>query len=315
MKVLRIGTRGSPLALWQAEAVTNEIIKIGGPPCKLVIIKTTGDREKNLSLSAIGGKNLFVKEIEEALLSKTIDLAVHSAKDLPTELPSGLIISSALRRGDPTDALVMAKGKAMPSADSVSEQIFKLGPKIRVGTDSVRRIAQLKPVCPNATFLSIRGNIDTRIRKLDRGEYDILVLASAGLIRLGLADRISSVLPIELCVPAPCQGIVAIETRGDDSETNSVVKNICDYDSMASLRAERATLKALGGDCRVPIGALSLRSKTNLRLAAIVASLDGSRILRQELSGSIEKAEELGLTLASALLRNGASEILTQNLS
>ncbi len=315
MKVLRIGTRGSPLALWQAQAVTNEIIKLGGPPCKSVIIKTTGDREKNISLSEIGGKNLFVKEIEEALLSETIDLAVHSAKDLPTELPTGLIISSTLQRGDPTDALVMAKGKSMPSVDSISDQIFKLGSKIRIGTDSVRRIAQLKPVWPNATFLSVRGNIDTRIQKLDRGEYDILVLASAGLIRLGLTDRISSVLPIELCVPAPCQGIVAIETRKDDSKTNSVVEKICDHDSMASLKAERATLKALGGDCRVPIGALSLLSKTKLKLAAVVASLDGSRILRQELCGSVEKAEELGLTLASNLIRNGASEILTQNLS
>tara|TARA_Y100000588_G_scaffold394439_1_gene514957 strand:+ start:1968 stop:2915 length:948 start_codon:yes stop_codon:yes gene_type:complete len=315
LKVLRIGTRGSPLALWQAQAVTNEIIKLGGPPCKSVIIKTTGDREKNISLSEIGGKNLFVKEIEEALLSETIDLAVHSAKDLPTELPTGLIISSTLQRGDPTDALVMAKGKSMPSVDSISDQIFKLGSKIRIGTDSVRRIAQLKPVWPNATFLSVRGNIDTRIQKLDRGEYDILVLASAGLIRLGLTDRISSVLPIELCVPAPCQGIVAIETRKDDSKTNSVVEKICDHDSMASLKAERATLKALGGDCRVPIGALSLLSKTKLKLAAVVASLDGSRILRQELCGSVEKAEELGLTLASNLIRNGASEILTQNLS
>ena len=312
MKTIRIGTRGSPLALWQAQAVTNAIAKIGGPPCKSVIIKTTGDREQSISLSEIGGKDLFVKEIEEALLNKTIDLAVHSAKDLPAELPSGLIISSSLRREDPTDALIMAKDKSATSTSSLSELILGLGQKIRVGTESVRRIAQLTPAWPNATFLSIRGNIDTRLRKLDAGEYDILVLASAGLIRLGLANRISYSLPIGLCVPAPGQGIVAIETRETDSETNSVVEKICDYDSRVALRAERAVLKALGGDCHVPIGALSLRDKADLKLVAVVASVDGSRILREEIHGSVEKAEDLGRNLASTLLRNGASEILGQ---
>ena len=312
MKTIRIGTRGSPLALWQAQAVTNAIAKIGGPPCKSVIIKTTGDREQSISLSEIGGKDLFVKEIEEALLNKTIDLAVHSAKDLPAELPSGLIISSSLRREDPTDALIMAKDKSATSTSSLSELILGLGQKIRVGTESVRRIAQLTPAWPNATFLSIRGNIDTRLRKLDAGEYDILVLASAGLIRLGLANRISYSLPIGLCVPAPGQGIVAIETRETDSETNSVVEKICDYDSRVALRAERAVLKALGGDCHVPIGALSLRDKADLKLVAVVASVDGSRILREEIHGSVEKAEDLGRNLASTLLRNGASESLGQ---
>ena len=220
--MLRIGTRGSRLALWQARAVEAAIQEVGGPPCESIVIRTTGDRLATNTLSFSGGKSLFVKEIEEALLTGVVDLAVHSAKDLPADLPPGLMIGATLPRADPRDALVIAKQGNGEPPRGTAQLMSTLGPKPRVGTGSVRRIAQLSRAFPNVAFLPIRGNVDTRLRKLDAGQYDAVVLASAGLVRLGLANRISASFSAVECVPAPGQGIVAIEVRASEA-TNSLL--------------------------------------------------------------------------------------------
>ena len=215
---LRLGTRGSPLALWQANAVATRIAAAGGPPCRIVIIKTAGDRLQDAPLSAIGGKRLFVKEIEDALLRKDIDLAVHSSKDMPAVLPDGLTIAGVLPREDPLDAIVLpalASGVG-PRPSTVDDLVALLGQSPSFGTGSVRRIAQLTRLFPDARFAPIRGNLDTRLRKLDEGAHDAIVLAAAGLRRLGFASRIAMTVPAAACVPAPGQGIVAIEIREGD---------------------------------------------------------------------------------------------------
>ena len=233
MTRLRIGTRGSQLALWQARAVARLIEDRGGG-AELVTIKTSGDRLQDAPLSEAGGKRLFVKEIEDALLGGEIDLAVHSAKDMSAVLPEGLTVPAALTREDPRDAIVLAAGASLPDLQAA---VAALGDAPAIGTGSVRRIAQLATVLPSARFSPIRGNVDTRLRKLDAGEYDALVLASAGMRRLGFASRISAPIPVELCVPAPGQGIVAIETRHDDRETNARLAAIGDPRAGAGARS------------------------------------------------------------------------------
>ena len=314
MRALRIGTRGSPLALWQARAVEAAISRAGGPSCELTVIKTTGDKLTATSLSEVGGKRLFVKEIEEALLDGSVDMAVHSAKDLPVELPPGLVIGATLQREDPRDALTLpSRHQAKPDAEA-TQLMASLGPSPRIGTGSVRRIAQLSSMFRGSTFEPIRGNVETRLRKLDTGDYDGLVLATAGLIRLGLAHRVSARLSLDECLPAPGQGIVAVETRASDDVMTAMLARIGDRDTMASLEAERAVVVALGGGCQVPIGAIAARADGGgLTLRAVVASIDGTNVLRQSARGQVDAGAALGERVARALISDGAEEILAQH--
>ena len=312
MRSLRIGTRGSPLALWQARAVGRAIEQAGGPPCEPVVIRTTGDRLATHSLAAIGGKRLFVREIEDALLSGAADLAVHSAKDLPAELPPGLVIAATLPREDPRDALVAAAHAAPPAAGAAA-LLAGRGPAPRVGTGSVRRIAQLSRAFPAASFEPIRGNVDTRLRKLDAGDYDVLVLAAAGLVRLGLGGRISARLEAAECVPAPGQGIVAVEAREADRETAAVLAAVGDRGAQAALTAERALVRTLEGDCGVPLGAIATADAGSLTLEAVVASLDGTELLRRRDRGPAGAAAALGARVAGQLLADGAGAILDRH--
>ncbi|MCC7418031.1 MAG: hydroxymethylbilane synthase [Acidobacteria bacterium] len=307
MSTLRLGSRGSQLALFQARLVAQRIAERGGPVAEIVVIKTSGDRLADAPLSDVGGKRLFVKEIEEALLAGDVDLAVHSSKDMPAALLEGLAISAVLPREDPADALVLPAA-APPSLDDI---MARRGAGTRVGTGSVRRIAQLRRLLPDAAFLNIRGNLDTRLRKLDAGDYDLLVLASAGLRRLGFTSRISARLPLDECIPAPGQGIIAIETRADDEATRAHVGTVNDAEAAAALEAERALVLALGGGCQMPIGGVAVpEGSASLTLRAIVASLDGARVVRCEKTGPKHHPAALGQTVAEDLLSQGAAEIL-----
>ena len=309
---LRLGTRGSQLALWQANTVAARIAEAGGPPCRIVVIRTTGDRLHDAPLSEVGGKRLFVKEIEDALLGNAIDLAVHSSKDMSAVLPEGLTIAGVLPRENPLDALVlpvMANGSAI----TLAELISALGPSPSIGTGSVRRVAQLMRLFPGARFTGIRGNLDTRLRKLDEGAHDALVLAAAGLARLGFASRISLAIPAEACVPAPGQGIVAIEIRAGDARAADAVMRINDSPASDALTAERALVEALGGGCQTPVGALaSVIDGKELELDAVVVALDGSRVVRGQARGARHEAAKLGARVGAQLIADGAGEILAE---
>lgn len=311
---LRIGTRGSQLALWQANTVKRRIEEAGGPACRIVVIKTSGDRLQEAPLSEVGGKRLFVKEIEDALLRNEVDLAVHSSKDMPAVLPEALTIAAVLPREDPLDAVVLPLGSIRlrpPSIASIDDLVAALGRSPSIGTGSVRRIAQLTRLFPGARFTPIRGNLDTRLRKLDEGVHDALVLAAAGLRRLGFASRISLTLPAAACVPAPGQGIVAIEVRDGDDDTRRAVVHIDDRAAGAALKAERAVVKALGGGCQTPIGALATpEDGDTLQLVAVVVALDGSRAVRAHARGPRERAAALGASVGAQLLADGAGDIL-----
>lgn len=307
---LRLGTRGSQLALWQAHAVAARIEATGGPPCDIVVIKTSGDRLQDAPLSEIGGKRLFVKEIEDALQRGEIDLAVHSSKDMPAQLIDGMTIAAVLPREDPLDAVVLPVSRPA-SLDSIGALVAVIGQTPMIGTGSVRRVAQLKRLFPGAQFAPIRGNLDTRLRKLDEGQHDALVLAAAGLRRLGFAARIALTLPVEGCVPAPGQGIVAVETRADDVFTRAAVARIDDAPAAAALEAERTLVAALGGGCQTPIGALATEPETGtLELTAAVVALDGTRIVRATARGARTEARDIGTRVAEHLMAEGATEIL-----
>jgi hydroxymethylbilane synthase len=324
---LRLGTRGSQLALWQANAVAARLAAAGGPPCRIIVIRTSGDRLQEAPLSEMGGKRLFVKEIEDALLARDVDVAVHSSKDLPALLPDGLTIAGVLPREDPRDAVVLpvrARGTGPGAQDtgeevialepstltSISGLVEALGPTPSIGTGSVRRIAQLARVMTGARFMPIRGNLDTRLRKLDSGERDALVLAAAGLRRLGFAARVSLTLPPAACVPAPGQGIVAIEAREDD-DVRRIIETIDDEEARAALTAERAVVHALGGGCQTPLGALaSPVDEGYIELVAVVIALDGSRLVRAQARGPKHAAAALGADVGARLIADGADEIL-----
>ena len=307
---LRLGTRGSQLALWQARTAAALVEQAGGGPCEIVIIKTSGDQLQEAPLSEVGGKRLFVKEIEDALLRGEVDFAVHSCKDMPAVLPDGLTIGAVLPREDPRDALVVpGAGSAF---ETIGQLLVQVGPKARVGTSSVRRIAELSRLMPDAQFLPIRGNLDTRLRKLDRGDFDLLVLATAGMRRLGFLDRISFSIPVEACVPAPGQGAIAIELRADDRRTQEAVARIADPITTDAVAAERAVVAALGGGCQTPIGALAVPEGDDLDLHAVVVSLDGQRAVRGRDKGPRREAAELGARLAAHLLDQGAGAILEE---
>jgi hydroxymethylbilane synthase len=322
---LRLGTRGSQLALWQAHRVAEEIAGRGGPPSDIVVIKTSGDRLQDAPLSEVGGKRLFVKEIEEALLRGEIDLAVHSSKDMPAVLPDGLTIAAVLPREDPRDAVVLptptgsdadaagdqATRRPTGALHTIDDLVARLGRSPSIGTGSVRRIAQLSRLFPGGRFTPIRGNLDTRLRKLDAGDYDALVLAAAGLRRLGHEARISLALPPQACVPAPGQGIVAVEVRAGDETTLRAVRPIDDAAAAAALAAERALVETLGGGCQTPVGALaSVVGDSELELVGAVVSIDGARAVQARGRGPRLAAAALGRQIAEALIAKGASEIL-----
>jgi hydroxymethylbilane synthase len=309
---LRIGTRGSQLALWQANTVKTRIKATGGPLCDIVVIKTSGDRLQEAPLSEIGGKRLFVKEIEDALLGREIDLAVHSSKDMPVVLPNGLAIAGVLPRENPLDAVVLpAITHQPPAMTTIDDLVSFLGQSPSIGTGSVRRVAQLTRLLPNARFTPIRGNLDTRLRKLDEGQHDALVLAAAGLKRLGFASRIAFALPSAACLPAPGQGIVAIEIREGDERVRSAMAALDDADAATALTAERAVVAALGGGCQTPVGALATVGPGDaLEIAGIVVALDGSEAVHGRLSGPRAMAAELGRRLGEQLLADGGAEIL-----
>jgi hydroxymethylbilane synthase len=306
---LRIGTRGSQLALWQARTTAALIAEAGGPPTREIVIRTSGDQLAEAPLSEAGGKRLFVKEIEEALLAGEIDLAVHSAKDMPVDLPAGLLIAAVLPREDAHDVVILRGGGR---ASSVEDLVTALGRSPTIGTSSVRRVAQLSRLLPAGRFQPIRGNLDTRLRKLDRGDHDAIVLAAAGVRRLGFTDRISFVLPFEVCVPAPGQGAIAVETRESDERARDALSRIDDETTAAALTAERAVVAELGGGCQTPIGAIALPVGDELVVEAVVVSLDGARAVRARERGPIRQPAEIGARVAARLAEAGAIEILAE---
>jgi hydroxymethylbilane synthase len=298
---LRIGTRGSKLALAQSEWVKGRIeAQHPDIQVELVSVKTTGDKILDAPLSKIGGKGLFVKEIEEALLSERIDLAVHSMKDVPAALPEGLILATFPEREDPRDAFVSNKYNGL-------EQLPR---GARVGTGSLRRLAQLLHIRPDLELMPMRGNVDTRLRKLEAGEYEAIILAASGLRRLGLKDRISQALGVEQIIPAIGQGALGLEVRRDDEETIGRIEFLNHRGTEITVKAERAFLMELGGGCQVPLAAFCRPENGRLLLEGMVAELDASKVLRDQIKGEESEAEEMGIALARRLLAAGADEIL-----
>jgi hydroxymethylbilane synthase len=309
--------------LWQANLVAARIAECGGPPCRIVVIRTSGDGLQDAPLSEVGGKRLFVKEIEDALLRDDIDLAVHSSKDMPAVLPDGLAIGGVLPREDPRDAIVLPATVRLKAdttgvvsgfrgtVGSIDDLVAALGRSPSIGTGSVRRVAQLSRLFPGARFTPVRGNLDTRLRKLDGGGHDALVLAAAGLRRLGFEARITLALPPDACVPAPGQGIVAIEIRAEDGATRRAVEPVDDRPARAALTAERALIEALGGGCQTPVGALASPAEGDLLdLVATVVSVDGARAVHARGRASTSEAAALGRRVASDLVDKGAGDIL-----
>ena len=299
--ILKIGTRGSKLALTQSHWVKEKIEKKHSHiQVELVRIKTTGDKILDSPLSEIGGKGLFVKEIEDALLEKRVDMAVHSVKDVPAELPEPLMVSVFPKREDPHDALL--------SRDNLTLDGLPL--HARVGTSSLRRITQLLYIRPDLDTVPVRGNVDTRIRKLESGEFHAIILAVAGLKRLGLASRIDERISSQLLMPAIGQGALGLEVRQEDQKTMDLISFLNHGPTEMTVRAERAFLQELEGGCQVPIAAIGSLNDENLYLRGMVANLDGTEILKDEITGKKDKAEELGITLAKRLLDAGGREIL-----
>ena len=306
---LTIGSRGSKLALWQAEWVRAKLSALDAKTeIAIELIKTTGDQMKSAPLAVIGGKGVFTKEIEEALLAGRIDLAVHSLKDLPTVIPDGLTLAAISEREDPRDALVVRHDLAI-----ADRSIAGLGPAAIVGTSSPRRQAQLKYLRSDLRISELRGNVDTRLRKLDAGEYDAVVLAAAGLGRLGLADRITSLISTETMMPAVGQGALAIEVRADDHETLTLLQSLDDQSTRSCCTAERALLRELGGGCQLPIAAHATLTSGVLRLDGMVASPSGDQLVRNTIEGEAKNAEQLGALLADRLIKRGARELLSNS--
>ena len=298
---LVIGSRGSKLALWQAEQARERLQGLNPQiDIRIEIIKTTGD-VKSDPLSVIGGKGVFTKELEDALLDGRIDLAVHSLKDLPTILPDDLFISAICEREDARDALVMRSDLRVEDGSLVN-----LPDGAVVGTSSQRRLAQLKALRSDVLVKDLRGNVDTRIRKLDEGQYDAVILASAGLVRLGLESRISARVAVSEMLPAVGQGAIAIETRADNVLAVETTSKLDHRETRLACLAERAFLRGLGGGCQLPIAAHATIDGDALSLHGLVAKPDGSEIWRDSLSGNLENAEQLGSTLATKLLERGA---------
>lgn len=298
---LIIGARGSKLSLWQANHIA--ALLCAAHPQITVSIRTymtTGDRFLDEPLAQIGGKALFTKEIETAMLQGEVDLAVHSLKDMPAELPPGLVLSAVTKRHNPDDVLVSNR------YDSLTD----LPPGARLGTSSLRRKAQILSVRPDLTVVNVRGNVETRLRKLDNGEYDAIILAAAGLMRLGLDERITQVLSHELCLPAVGQGVLAIETRANDARVQELIACLEDAETRQAITAERAYLAMLEGNCQIPVGVFGQVINETLHLEAVILSLDGTRKLRDVVCGYRGDALRLGSELAEKMLAAGGSELL-----
>lgn len=305
---LVIGSRGSKLALKQADLVRTQLILLDTSlDVHIEIIKTTGDVKKE-PLSVIGGKGVFTKELEDALLDGRIDVAVHSLKDLPSNIPAELTIAAISEREDPCDALVLRAGTPLGNVS-----IASLTDRTIVGSSSQRRLAQLKYLRPDVVVKDLRGNVDTRLRKLDDGQYDVLILACAGLRRLGLMDRISATIPTSEMLPAVGQGALGIETRADDTSTIEAVAQLNHAPTQVACIAERALLRALGGGCQLPIAGYAVVRDRELHLEGLVAEPQGREIVRARLSGSTEEAEKVGTRLAQRLIEQGADRLLAQH--
>lgn len=300
MKSITIGTRGSKLALWQAHWIEEQLNSLGVETA-IEIIKTTGDKITDVALAKVGAesglKGVFTKEIEEALLAGRIDVAVHSLKDLPTEIDARLAVAVVPKRADPRDALVGRSLDELPQGS-------------KVGTSSLRRAAQLRHLRPDIEVVDIRGNVDTRLRKLGEGQYDAILLASAGLHRLGWQDRIAEILDPLVMVPAVGQGALGIETRSDDEAVRGLLAPLHDVKTATAVGAERALLGALGGGCQVPLGAHAVVDGAALELRAVVVSPDGGRTVKARETGAADQAEALGRQAAEHLLAEGARDIM-----
>jgi len=303
---LVIGSRGSTLALVQAHMVKTQLALLHpGLEVRIEIVKTSGD-VKTDPLSLIGGKGVFTKELEDALLDRRIDVAVHSLKDLPTVIPEQLVIAAMCKREDPRDALVLSgtlPGSANPS-------VATLPKGATIGTSSPRRLAQLKHLRGDLVFKDLRGNVDTRLRKLDEGQYDALVLACAGLRRLGREERISAPLPTTEMLPAVGQGAIAIEARAGDEDTIALAGGLDHKFTRLACTAERSFLSSLGGGCLLPIAAYAIVRDKRIRLQGLIADTQGKRIVRDQISGALDEAEQMGRRLAERLLASGAGELL-----
>jgi hydroxymethylbilane synthase len=303
---LVIGSRGSKLALTQAQMIKTELERLDASlAVRVEIIKTSGD-VNTAPLSVIGGKGVFTKELEEALLDGRIDVAVHSLKDLPTIIPEGLVLAAVCKREDPRDALVLNR-----KLEGLDGSVRALPKGAIVGTSSPRRLAQLKHLRGDLVVKELRGNVDTRLRKLDEGQYDALVLACAGLRRLGLENRISAPLPASEMLPAVGQGALGIETRAGDEQTIEAVSKLDHKFARLACIAERAFLRSLGGGCQLPIAAYAVVREKRIRLDGLVADPQGKRIVRDRITGGLEEAEQLGSRLGEQLLLRGARELLT----
>jgi hydroxymethylbilane synthase len=302
LKPLRIGTRGSLLAKWQADSVRKQLFQITGIEGEIVVIKTSGDKLQQSPLTQIGGKGVFIKELEDALLDEAVDIAVHSVKDVPTETPSRLSFPAVCRRDDARDCLVSGNGVTLAS--------LRYG--ARVGTSSVRRQAQIRHIRPDLDVRDLRGNVDTRLRKVDSGEYEAVVLAKAGLDRLGWSHRISETLSPEICMPAVGQGAMAVECRLKDTEIADVLATLDDSETRSAIIAERALLAILQGGCQVPLGAWARVEHDELVLEACICSPDGSQCIRRRAASSQGQPVALGEHVARLLLEAGAQSILDE---
>jgi hydroxymethylbilane synthase len=290
------------LAKWQAEFVRKQLFATAGVEAEIVIIKTSGDKLQTSSLSQIGGKGIFIKELEEALLEETIDLAVHSIKDVPTDTPSRLMFPAVCRREDVRDCLVAANGSTLAS----------LRQGARVGTGSLRRQAQLRHIRPDLDVRDLRGNVDTRLRKVESGEYEAVMLAKAGLDRLGWSGRIAETLNPEVFLPAVGQGAIGVECRLKDTEAADIVAGLDDAETRTAIIAERSLLGALQGGCQVPLGAWARIERGELVLEACVCSVDGLQYVKQRATSAPDKAAELGGHMATLLIEAGAQGILEE---
>jgi len=299
VRTLRIGTRGSLLAKWQAEFIRKQLFAATGMEAEIVVIKTAGDKMQHAPLMQIGGKGIFIKELEEALLGETIDLAVHSVKDVPTDTPSRLIFPAVCRRGDVRDCLV-------------GSTLANLRQGARVGTSSLRRQAQLRHLRPDLDLREMRGNVDTRLRKVESGEYEAVMLSKAGLDRLGLSQRISEILSPEISMPAVGQGAIAVECRLKDTEAADQLAPLDDQETRTAIIAERALLSALQGGCQVPLGAWARIERGELVLEACVCSADGSQYVKQRATAPPDQAAQLGEHMARVLIEAGAQSILEE---
>jgi hydroxymethylbilane synthase len=304
VKPLRIGTRGSALALWQAHHIAESLAQLHGIATELVRIRTSGDRLQSVAVSQAGasadGKGIFIKELEDALLASTVDLAVHSMKDVPTEAPEGLTFPAVTRREDVRDCLI----------SRAARKLEDLPPGARIGTSSLRRQAQLRHHRPDLEMVDVRGNVDTRLRKLAGGEFDAIVLALAGLKRLGVADKVTQILDANVMLPAVGQGAIGIETRADDRETSKFVAALDDAETHVCITAERALLQELQGGCQVPLGAWAVLIGGELHLDAAVFSADGREVVRRDDRGSPRDAHAVGKRLGQTLIGAGADKLL-----